>query len=154
MAEAFERLGLCRGEAAAGGIENADAADGDALARVDGGGGVEAEAAVADGDTTGRVVRVAAGVGNLVDAVAHDGGFTGDEVAGRAGDLDAEAAGEGDLVALDEGDGAHGRVAKLGGEASEVVHRRIVGHVGEVVLLESLEARALVVNECLRHEVS
>ena len=73
VAQRLQRVELLRRELARGRVEHGEAADGDGLRRHDGRAGVEAIAAVAERNASGRVAWVATRVGDLVDAVAGDG---------------------------------------------------------------------------------
>ena len=123
-AEDGEGAGLGWGEGAGGSVEDEEGADADAVGGGEGGAGVEAEGAVAEDDAFGGVVGVLAGVADLVDGVAEDGGLAGSAAERGFGEVEADVGLEPDAVGADERDGGDGGVADLGGEAGDVVEER------------------------------
>ena len=81
-AEDTEGVGLLGGETTGGGIEDEERADADAAGSGEGSSGVEAVGAAFDVDAVGGEVGVVAGVLDLVDGIAEDGGLAGQAAEG------------------------------------------------------------------------
>ena len=137
-AENGEGFGLGCGESASGCVEDEEGAYTDAVGGGEGGTGVEAEGGIAEDDAFGGVVGVLAGVADLVDGVAEDGGLAGGAAERGLDEVEAYVGLEPDAVGADEGDGGDGGVADLGGEAGDVVEDGIGRRVEDLVVGESL----------------